>query len=488
MKIGEHDVKLTSQDKVLFPKRDLTKGDLVDYYRKVAEVILPHLKDRAVTLQRFPSGIGKQGFFQKQAGGSSASAIGLVVVLWGAFKIFRGLDVAFSEIYETEAMNGFVDTLKDGAVVFVALVLAALATIAASAAFSVFSGVFPYVGVLAPLILVAGLVLAFLPMYYVFPDVEQHWRDTLPGVVFAAVGWAVFQALFQVYLLFKGGGASGLFGGVILVVTWLYFSGLVLLVGALINAVLNDHVTRTTDPSNAATTREETLRGDDIAMVFQDPMSSLNPSLTVGEQIAEAVEVQRRASANPRSTRSRTQGYGLGSLIADTLVPTRDFVSAASMDRAVELLEQRHVDRPAAAAAAPAPGGRVRRSARLTDACPAVKPSAICARSCLAAVVDRCGAAGQHQYAHARSEIKVPVTCRPARTRPRPNRSRNSRKAPPPRCSCCNRAWACASWAWIGSVAALTVCSICWLVKPCGTPPARGCRGCGAGAGAAGCC
>jgi membrane protein len=208
--------------------------------------------------------------FQRQAGGSSASVIGAVVVLWGAFKIFRGLDVAFSEIYETEAMDGLVDTLKDGAVVFVALVLAALATIAASAAFSVFSGAFPYVGVLAPLVLVGGLVVAFLPMYYVFPDVEQHWQDTLPGVVFAAVGWAVFQALFQVYLLFKGGGASSLFGGVILVVTWLYFSGLVLLVGALINAVLNDHVTRTTDPSNAATTREETLRGDDIAHYLED--------------------------------------------------------------------------------------------------------------------------------------------------------------------------------------------------------------------------
>jgi bifunctional non-homologous end joining protein LigD len=68
VKIGNHDVKLTSQGKVLFPKRDFTKGDLVDYYRKVADVILPHLKDRAVTLQRFPGGIGRNGFFQKEAG------------------------------------------------------------------------------------------------------------------------------------------------------------------------------------------------------------------------------------------------------------------------------------------------------------------------------------------------------------------------------------------------------------------------------------
>ncbi|KAB1198454.1 MULTISPECIES: ABC transporter ATP-binding protein [Haloferax] len=82
------------------------------------------------------------------------------------------------------------------------------------------------------------------------------------------------------------------------------------------------------------------LRGPSFSMVFQDPMSSFNPSLTVGEQIAEAVEVQRRARSNPRSTRSRTQGYGLGSLIADTLLPSQSYVSEESMERAVELLDQ----------------------------------------------------------------------------------------------------------------------------------------------------
>ena len=82
------------------------------------------------------------------------------------------------------------------------------------------------------------------------------------------------------------------------------------------------------------------LRGPAFSMVFQDPMSSFNPSITVGTQIAEAVEVQRRARANPRRTRSRTQGYGLGSYIRDTLLPSRDYVSEASRARAAELLEQ----------------------------------------------------------------------------------------------------------------------------------------------------
>ncbi|MFC7167758.1 ABC transporter ATP-binding protein [Halospeciosus flavus] len=82
------------------------------------------------------------------------------------------------------------------------------------------------------------------------------------------------------------------------------------------------------------------LRGPSFSMIFQDPMSSLNPSVTVGEQIAEAVEVQRRARANPRSTRSRTQGYGLGSLLVDSIVPDREYVSDESYERAVELLDQ----------------------------------------------------------------------------------------------------------------------------------------------------
>ncbi|MFB6193896.1 MAG: ABC transporter ATP-binding protein [Halobaculum sp.] len=82
------------------------------------------------------------------------------------------------------------------------------------------------------------------------------------------------------------------------------------------------------------------LRGPAFSTIFQDPMSSLNPSITVGEQIAEAVEVQRRASANPRSTRSRTQGYGLGSFITESLLPNTDYTSEESHARAVELLEQ----------------------------------------------------------------------------------------------------------------------------------------------------
>ena len=81
------------------------------------------------------------------------------------------------------------------------------------------------------------------------------------------------------------------------------------------------------------------LRGTEFSTIFQDPMSSFNPSITVGEQIAEAVEVQQRARANPRSVRSRTQGYGLSRFVMDSVLPTREYVSSAARERAAELLE-----------------------------------------------------------------------------------------------------------------------------------------------------
>ena len=92
------------------------------------------------------------------------------------------------------------------------------------------------------------------------------------------------------------------------------------------------------------------LRGSAFSMIFQDPMSSFNPSITVGEQIAEAVEVQRRARANPRSTRSRTQGYGLGSYLSSLVYPSNEYVSDGSHERAVTLLEQVGIPDPAARA------------------------------------------------------------------------------------------------------------------------------------------
>ena len=60
-------VKLSSADRVLFPDDGVTKGDLFDYYDKVADAIVPHLRDRPFTMKRWREGLPGGSFFQKQA-------------------------------------------------------------------------------------------------------------------------------------------------------------------------------------------------------------------------------------------------------------------------------------------------------------------------------------------------------------------------------------------------------------------------------------
>jgi len=208
--------------------------------------------------------------FQGDGSSGGASAIGLIVLIWGTLKIFRGLDTAFSEIYETEDENSFGDKMRDGAVVLGALVVAIVATVGVSAAFAVLSDTIPFIGLLTPFVLLAGLAIAFFPMYYVFPDADLEPREVIPGVVFAAVGWAALQGLFQVYLAFSDPGAGSFFGGVIVLVTYLYFSGLVLLLGAVINAVVGDHSTGKPGgvgrgAASHETEREERLNRNQVA-------------------------------------------------------------------------------------------------------------------------------------------------------------------------------------------------------------------------------
>jgi bifunctional non-homologous end joining protein LigD len=64
-KIGKVTLHLTNQNKVYFPKDGITKGDIVQYYDTVANYILPYLKDRPQSMNRFPNGIDGPSFYQK---------------------------------------------------------------------------------------------------------------------------------------------------------------------------------------------------------------------------------------------------------------------------------------------------------------------------------------------------------------------------------------------------------------------------------------
>jgi bifunctional non-homologous end joining protein LigD len=64
---GNREVRLSSAERVLFPRDGVTKGDLWDYYAAVAPVLVPHLRDRPFTMKRFREGAAAPFFFQKNA-------------------------------------------------------------------------------------------------------------------------------------------------------------------------------------------------------------------------------------------------------------------------------------------------------------------------------------------------------------------------------------------------------------------------------------
>jgi bifunctional non-homologous end joining protein LigD len=68
VEVDGRELKLTNLDKVLYPKAGFTKGEMVDYYAKVADAMVPHLSGRAVTLRRFPEGVDDldSAFFEKR--------------------------------------------------------------------------------------------------------------------------------------------------------------------------------------------------------------------------------------------------------------------------------------------------------------------------------------------------------------------------------------------------------------------------------------
>jgi len=65
MKFGKYSFEISKRDKVFFPNSKYTKGDLIDYYEKISELMIPYMKDRPISMLRFPDGINDKQFYQK---------------------------------------------------------------------------------------------------------------------------------------------------------------------------------------------------------------------------------------------------------------------------------------------------------------------------------------------------------------------------------------------------------------------------------------
>jgi len=193
------------------------------------------------------------GALANRTGTGALSAISLAVTVWGALKLFRGVDVAFGRIYDYPT-SPILRQLSDGLVALATLGVAAVGVVVATAVIAVAD--VPFVEVVGPAVLVSFLIVAFLPLYAVIPDVSIPFRHALPGAVLAAVGWAGLSAGFGVYAR-ASTGVAGALGGVLLLVTWFYLSGTLVLTGAALNAVLTgragDVVSPPGDPDDRGT-------------------------------------------------------------------------------------------------------------------------------------------------------------------------------------------------------------------------------------------
>nr|WP_221625722.1 YihY/virulence factor BrkB family protein [Halobellus ruber] len=178
------------------------------------------------------------GALADRSGQGALSVVSLTVTTWGALKLFRGVDVAFARIYGYPT-SPILQQLSDGVVVLATLGAAAVGVAVTTAVIAVAD--LPFVGVVGPLVLLSFLVVAFLPLYAVIPDVPVPLRSALPGALLSAVGWTGLSAAFSIYARVSTG-VAGALGGVLLLVTWFYASGILVLTGAAANAVLADRV------------------------------------------------------------------------------------------------------------------------------------------------------------------------------------------------------------------------------------------------------
>ncbi|PSP84498.1 hypothetical protein BRC96_05075 [Halobacteriales archaeon QS_6_64_34] len=211
-----------------------------------------------------------EGALTNASGRGGATIASLVVMVWGALKVFRGVDTAFSRIYGTGDTDSFLNSVVDAGAALGGIGLALVGFTVVGSLGALFGASVALGGlVLAPI-----LVVAFLPLYYLFPDTETTVRAVLPGTVFAAVGWTLLATLFSLYTSVAGGfQLYGVIGGVLLLVTWFYFAGQLLLLGAVLNAVLSGGADRQL--------QQESLRLSDKAMT-EDADSETAPPTEAG--------------------------------------------------------------------------------------------------------------------------------------------------------------------------------------------------------------
>ena len=179
--------------------------------------------------------------------------VSILLALWGVSGAFRSVMEAMNVMYEIEEARPFWKQLLIS--IFLSLGVAALLLFAlvlvvfgpeiggAVADVAGLGYVFEVVwNVVQWPVLLFLVVLAFALVYYYAPDVEQRFRWISPGSIVAVVAWLLFSLAFSLYVEFGSFDAYGSIAGIIILMLYIYYSAFIMLVGAELNQVVEEHI------------------------------------------------------------------------------------------------------------------------------------------------------------------------------------------------------------------------------------------------------
>lgn len=162
----------------------------------------------------------------------------ILLFVWSVFRLLRGLDIAFSVIYETETYAPVLAQITTAIMLFFALLVAGSGLVGISILFAVLPNV-PLLGIISIAGILVVLILMFLPVYYLLPDIDHSVAEVFPGAIITAFGWVLLNTGFGIYTANAGRyELYGVLGGMLLLFTWFYIGSMILLIGAVVNAVL----------------------------------------------------------------------------------------------------------------------------------------------------------------------------------------------------------------------------------------------------------
>lgn len=172
------------------------------------------------------------------------SLVGGVVLFWSALRVFRAIDIAFDRVYEQQGTTPLLEQIKNGVVVIGVISVGGIALLVTELIVDRIAG--GMVSMLAIwVLLLSGLVVVLLPLYYILPPIRRPITEILPGTLVAVVGLVVLRQTFQFYAARAGQyEAFGLVGVVLLFLLWLYFGSLILVAGAVVNAAVAEQETK----------------------------------------------------------------------------------------------------------------------------------------------------------------------------------------------------------------------------------------------------